>query len=248
MSFQYAVTTPHLPKGKVGCVMIGERYREELGMALESVNTEVIWVPDNPNVDPRLRGHVDLSLIHLGGRMLVGYGEHYVNCLTSRGLEIIPAEADQKAVYPADAGLNGCFVGPFFLHNTAFTDKAVLQSLGARKIIHVNQGYAKCSVCVVDEHSIITSDFGIATAARQNGLDVLTIRQGHIELPGFEFGFIGGSAWKLSAHALAFTGRLDGHPDKDAILAYLTAKDVLPVFLTDGPIFDIGSAIPIFEG
>jgi hypothetical protein len=41
--------------------MIGERYLEKLGTALESMNTEVIWIPDNPNVDPRLRGHVDLS-------------------------------------------------------------------------------------------------------------------------------------------------------------------------------------------
>jgi hypothetical protein len=123
----------------------------------------------------------------------------------------------------------------------------VLLGLGERKIIHVNQGYTKCSVCVVDERSIITSDFGIAAAARQNGLDVLTIRQGYIELPGFEFGFIGGSAWKLSEHALAFTGRLDDHPDKDRILDYLTARVIEPVFLTDGPIFDIGSAIPIIE-
>jgi hypothetical protein len=227
--------------------MIGERYLEKLGTALESMNTEVIWIPDNPNVDPRLRGHVDLSLIHLGGNMLVGQGNHIVNILTNKGFEIVPAETAQRAEYPNDAGLNGCIVGPVFLHNTACTDKAVLLGLGERKIIHVNQGYTKCSVCVVDERSIITSDFGIAAAARQNGLDVLTIRQGYIELPGFEFGFIGGSAWKLSEHALAFTGRLDDHPDKDRILDYLTARVIEPVFLTDGPIFDIGSAIPIIE-
>ena len=78
-------------------------------------------------------------------------------------------------------------------------------------------------------------------------MDVLEIEPGHILLPGFDTGFIGGATFKLSAHELAFTGELDGHPDRPAIEAFLEARGVEPVYLTTQPAFDIGSAVPLTE-
>lgn len=244
---EHYLSTPHLPQGRVGCVLIGESYREKLEEPLDILNIQPIWLPDNPKVDPRLRGHADLSVIHMGENRFIAQGNNIVNILTNRGFSIRSALSAQSAVYPADCGLNGCIVGNYFIHNTAYSDSAVLQSLGNRKIIRVGQGYAKCSVCVVDRDSMITSDPGIAAAAAAHGIDVLKISQGHIELAGFAYGFIGGSTFKLSAHELAFTGNLEHHPDKAAILDYLSKKGITPIFLTDEPIFDVGSVFPLTE-
>ena len=36
-------------------------------------------------------------------------------------------------------------------------------------------------------------------------------------------------------------------PDKDKIINFLREKEIEPVFLTEKPIFDVGSIIPIRE-
>lgn len=241
------IETPHLPAGKVGCVLIGEGYRGKLESPLLSRGVEVVWLPQNRKVDPRLRWHADLSVFHLGGNRFVAQGSHHVKLLTDRGLDVIPAYSKQGMEYPTDTGLCGCILGEYFIHKPAYTDETVLDHLNGRRLIRVNQGYTKCAVCVVDSSSIITSDSGIAIACESHGIDVLKIRPGHIELDGFDSGFIGGSTFKLSEHELAFTGYFKDHPDKSAIVEFLAKKEIKPVFLTDDTIFDIGSAIPLLE-
>lgn len=78
-------------------------------------------------------------------------------------------------------------------------------------------------------------------------MDVLLISASGVELEGFDCGFIGGAAFKLSRETLAFTGRLNGHPDRDAILSFLDSRGVRSTYLTDRPLFDIGSGLPITE-
>ena len=51
--------------------------------------------------------------------------------------------------------------------------------------------------------------------------------------------------FKLSPERMAFTGRLDLHPDRARIEAYLRGRGVEPVYLTERPAFDIGSAVPL---
>ena len=65
------VIKPHLPIGRVGLVVIGERYRARLAGALGALGVEALWLPDARSVDPRLAGHADLRVLHLGGRRIV---------------------------------------------------------------------------------------------------------------------------------------------------------------------------------
>ena len=111
--------------------------------------------------------------------------------------------------------------------------------------IFVAQGYANCSVAVVDEHSIITADCGIAKACRAAGLDVLQICPGFIRIPVYDTGFIGGCCGKLGADQLAFTGRLDSHPDGMKIRAFIKECGVQIIELTDEPLFDIGGLLQL---
>ena len=46
---------------------------------------------------------------------------------------------------------------------------------------------------------------------------------------------------------MAFTGRMDTHPDWDAIEHFLRCKGIEPVLLTEEVAFDIGSALPLTE-
>lgn len=247
MSARRCIETPHLPKERVGLILIGERYSEQLKNPLAALNINILRLPDNREVSPSLAGHADLSAVHLGGaRIVVAKGSPIVNDLTNRGFSVIESAAALGAAYPRDCGLNVCVVGDKLICNPACADAAVLAGLSELNLIAVKQGYAKCSVCVVDSGSIITGDAGIAKAAASRGIDVLQISAGFISLPGFDSGLIGGCAFKISEHELAFTGTLNAHPDKDRIFAFLSSRGITPLFLTESPIFDIGSAIQLY--
>ena len=240
------VETPHLPRDDISRVIIGGDYADMLRPALSKRGIEVIVCPANAAVDPRLKSHVDLSAVHLGGnRILLSRkvsAESFCKSLTALGAELSYTDEPTGAEYPSDAAVCAAAVGCHIFHYGAFSVFS-----GDTRLVSVRQGYAKCAACVVSEKAVVTSDPGLAKAMRGKGIDVLLISPGGVLLPGYAEGFLGGSAFKLSKHVLAFTGTLDELPDKEAIFRFLEKNHVEPVFLTDGPVFDIGSAIPLTE-
>lgn len=211
---------------------------------LKALDIELIQVPDNRSADPRLAGHADLSFVHLGGKkVLIGAAvTAAAPVLRAHGFEVEIAQKTQDKNYPADCNLNVCIVNDAVFCRADIAEPAAVRG---RKILNVRQGYAKCSICVVDGTHIISDDAGIYKTAKSAGIDCLLIRKGFIELDGFEYGFIGGCTGKLAPNMLAFTGSLKKHPDEKKIIAYLRECGVEPVFLTDEPCFDAGSLLPV---
>ena len=232
---------------------LGSVYSELLDEALRRLDIEPLYCPANPYIDKRLAGHCDLSVLHAGGDELF-LSPHLSNSdfskkLQSAGLTIVYPQLSMKENYPNDAQLNLCIVKNTFFYSLKVSESSAVDYITGRDLtaISVKQGYCRCSICVVNERSIITSDMGIHSKAIENGFDCLLINPGHISLPGFDYGFIGGSTFKISDEVLCFTGSLDDHPDKSVILDFLDKHSVRPVFLTDMRIFDIGSAVPLTE-
>ena len=245
------VLKPNLSE-KADIVLLGDRYRDKLDGALIKHGLRPIYVPDNPYVDERLSGHADLSVLHLGENRLVLApflkNSNFSKRINELGSEISFSDTQMRA-YPFDSTLNICICGEVFFCNPKSVDRACVDILGMRGVepLSVKQGYTKCAVCVVDESSIITSDRGIHTAAEKAGFASLLIKEGHIELEGFPYGFIGGSSFKISAGELAFTGSINDHPDAGIIFDFLESRGIEPVFLTDDTIFDVGSILPLTE-
>lgn len=233
-------------------LILGERYRDMLENGLRDLGQSVFWLPDNPDVDPRLAGHADLSLFRPDSRSIVtaeGMYNELVNILTDIGHNNNNVYALHKGIaqgkcYPADAGLCVCATGKYTIYNPKTIDPVAREYLSGT-LIEVTQGYTKCSVSVVSDDAIITADDVIASRAAGAGMDVLKIAPGNILLKGFDHGFIGGATFLLKEDTLAFTGTLEKHPDKDQIMKFLQKHGVKPVFLTDEPIFDIGGAISV---
>ena len=235
-------------------LLIGEKYAELLRKSLEKLEISPIFVPDNPNIDPRLSGHVDLSVLHTGGEgiFLAPYlrGSAMAESLRELGADIRWPEIVQARDYPHDAQLNLCMAGRTVFYNSRSASNEIVNhftSNGAFEMLDGRQGYARCSICVADDRAVICADRGLYELALRAGFDALLISAGHIELSGYAYGFIGGASFKLSRKRMAFTGRLDGHPDRDRILEFLSAHGIEPVYLTELPVFDIGSAIPLTE-
>ena len=154
-------------------------------------------------------------------------------------IDAVTVKSPVSCVYPRDIGLNAAVVGDYLICNVKYTDETVLEH--ADKIIDVKQGYAKCSVCMVDENSIITSDAGIYSAAKKNNIEVLLISKGHITLDGYNYGFIGGCSGLISKNKLAFTGSIAVHPDYEKIKKFCEGRGVEIVSLSNEKLYDYGS-------
>jgi len=113
--------------------------------------------------------------------------------------------------------------------------------------INVNQGYSKCSVCVINENAIITSDLGIAKKCDLFGIDVLVIDDSCISLNGVSHGFIGGSSGLISPELLAVNGNIKLHKNYDNISNFCNKYNVNIISLHCGEIEDIGSIICLTE-
>lgn len=194
------------------------------GYALETISSKDI-------VDPAISNHPDIFLCKMG---------------IKRDAPVFFAEkSDLGMEYPADIAFNAACTGKFFIHNLDYTNPKLLQAAKnmGMELIHVRQGYTKCSIVIVDEYSIITYDEGIVRAcSKYPQLDVLQISPGFVRLDGYDTGFIGGTSGRLGDEVI-FNGDLFAHPDFHRILSFIGRRGLRCKWFADYKLTDIGSIL-----
>ncbi len=191
--------------------------------------------------------HADLQCFPLEHhRVIVHPGIHpeTIEEAKAMDIELLYGETKLEKKYPKDISYNVARVGKNVLHYVNHMDPVVKKELERRKynFINVKQGYTKCSVLPLGEHSIITADLGIAKEIKESAMDVLLIEGGHIELPGFNTGFIGGVCGVIEEKGMVlFNGNLALHPDCIKICSFLKERGYDYKCLTHGPLIDVGS-------
>lgn len=195
-------------------------------------------------VSPYLSKHPDMFMCKMGAdddAPVISYHDDEQNGY--------PGFRPLSAEYPGDIAYNAACSGRFLIHNLQYTAPHIIESAekSGMTMINVRQGYAKCSTVIVDEMSIITYDRGIAKACTAAGMDVLTIRPGHIVLPGFDTGFIGGTSGR-AGDTIYFNGNLSEHPDCKDIIDFIEDRGLSVRFFEEWPLTDIGSVITICKG
>ena len=152
------------------------------------------------------------------------------------------------AAYPDNIRFNAVCLDNYLIHHIKHTSPALLreaQETGLA-LIHVRQGYTKCSCVVVDGHSLITSDEGICRTLRSYpDIDVLKIRPGFVRLNGLAYGFLGGASGRVG-HEVIFNGDLSAHPDFEAIRQFIQNRGLRIQYFPDYPLTDIGSILADF--
>lgn len=111
------------------------------------------------------------------------------------------------------------------------------------QILHTNQGYSKCSVCILDDNAVITDCSSIACLLKNCQIDVLEVKPGYVVLSDKHYGFIGGASGKLNEHQIYFSGDISKHPDFEAINRFLKKHGFEPVFNKNRPLNDFGGFI-----
>lgn len=192
----------------------------------------------HPTLDPAIASHPDMLLFAAYGLVLTH--ADYTLPIKAPAAKAIKQVVGQK--YPQDVLLNAAVIGKYLVCRPDVTAIEVLelaQKNGIR-ILPVRQGYAKCNVCVVSPGAAITEDASIAQALSTAGIDVLHLIPGHVSLPGYPYGFIGGASGNDGKHVF-FNGDLSLHPQGKEISEFCKKQKKEPISLASHALIDVGS-------
>jgi len=241
------------PSQKVSHMAVDRHLEHDIKIRLKSFVPEIIEIPSYKNLQPPVSGHPDMQLLHIRDDIIVcqpDMPEEIITELKKTGFTVFIGEKRLKPDYPLDIAYNVAIVGNIAFHNTKYTDPVLAGILkkSSIRLVHVNQGYTKCSILPVTPESIITADPSIEKAALSEGLDVLKLPpQKNISLPGINYGFIGGTAGFIDANTLAFAGDIDMLDSNDEVKMFLEKHNVEWISLKKGFIGDYGGLIPLCQ-
>lgn len=233
-------------------VLISEHLPHTMVSQLQRYGYETVSLPSDPRLAPAVSSHPDM-LVFVTETSLITDQIYYTEMAREQldrvcrlcGLTLITTNAPPRAEYPHDIRFNAARVGNYLFCHPTHTSPLVLNDAAehGRIIVPTKQGYAGCSSCPVGEEALITADPSILRAARQKkDLDVLSIHQGHISLPGYSHGFIGGCCG-YTQDSIFFCGNLSHHPDGKIMREFIRNHGHQTVELSDEPLFDGGSLI-----
>ena len=217
---------------------------------LSAFGHEVIALPPDCRLSPPVASHPDLLFFRMGDTLVARreYIEEHPEL--ARRIEaisdcrLILSDAHALESYPDDCGLCALPIGEHLFGRSASLlpeIKSLCLQMGVA-IADVAQGYTACSCLALPRGRIVTSDAGIARVARERGLETLLIRAGGIELPPYEYGFIGGASG-VDGERVYFYGDPAAHPSGDEIRCFIEdgGGEVIP--LSDGPLCDFGKIL-----
>lgn len=228
-------------KDETAVILIGKH--KKVTAELKKRGIRCITLEDNDDIDFSVRNHADMAAYMLGGRcVLLDKRQTSVKYeLEGLGYKVILTDEKIIGDYPDDIKFNAAKVGNSVICLEKYISPEIISD--AYDIINVKQGYAKCSVCVVNDNAFITDDAGIYEKCKER-FDVLLIEKGDILLEGKNYGFIGGASGILNGR-IYFFGSLDFHRDGDKIKAFLEKHNAAYECLFDGKLVDIGGFFEI---
>lgn len=159
----------------------------------------------------------------------------------AEGSPFVLTDERPSSPYPSDVLFDALAVGDSLYGHPTATSRVLREAYP--RFVPTRQGYARCSVAMLSPTCAVTSDLALGAQLRADGIEVLTIRPGHIRLPGYDTGFIGGAGGRLPDGRYAFFGDLMLHPDGEAIAAFAHAHKIKTVSLAAEPLSDNGGMV-----
>ncbi len=194
--------------------------------------------------------HPDMTLFSFGQKQFICPPDtfsYYRRVLSGQNVKLVQGERVLSCHYPQDIAYNVARVGKCLIGHKSSADPVILRMAKENGLSYypTQQGYAKCSSCIISESALITSDPSIARSAQEAELDVLKIRPGNVLLPGYSTGFLGGACGLLPTGELLCFGDITAHPDFLPIRRFCAQHGVELRYLKHRPLTDIGTILSI---
>lgn len=235
-----------IPDKKASKVIISGEYKN-LSAELIRQGIDCIYTEEETRISREVAYHADMQICPLVNKTFV-LKKGRLGCkLLEYGIKTEETYLEPSKKYPKDILCNALFINNCLFGKLDAVDLKIKEyaKINRIKLVNVNQGYSACSVAVVNDKSAITADEGLYSAMRVNGIDVLKISSGNINLKGYNTGFIGGCTGLIAKDEFVFTGKLDLHPQGEQIRAFINCKKIKIIELTNEVMIDIGGIIPL---
>ncbi|MBO5008693.1 MAG: hypothetical protein J6D26_07645 [Clostridia bacterium] len=219
---------------------------DAVASALRELGFDAVPTLENTNVLSGLGYHPDMQLVRVGNTVVCDPGlyDYYSDIFAGTSFKLLCGKAQTQCNYPQDVAYNIKVAENNVFHNFKYTDEVLLELLDGMNKIDVSQGYSGCSICTAGHDAIITADTVIHAAALRHGIDSLLISPGHIQLPGFNYGFIGGASFYHDG-GLYFFGNVKTHPDFAQIYDFCRNHGTRIYSLTTDELYDYGGAVTL---
>jgi hypothetical protein len=242
--------TPYIPDSDVSLAIVDYRISAQIEENLTLFGIELIKTNRCSELYEAVDGHPDMQLLHMGGNRIIlapNVFESMAPIFEKKGFAVTKGATWLVRNYPGNIAYNVLRMGNFAFHNTKYTDAEIVSALEKEnvKLIHVSQGYTKCSTCILDSKTIITSDLKLSRIVEKYGIESLLIKPGGIELKNLNYGFIGGASGLLSEKLIAFTGSLEALEDSSKLVEFIRSKGFEAATLLEEKPVDYGSIIPL---
>ncbi len=244
------IKSSFIPNKKISLALIDNRAGEDIINNLNKLNINVIKSVKCKETYNAISCHPDICVVKLNDNNILvapNVYDYYYENLTPLGFNVIKGSLPIASKYPNNISYNLVILGNKVIHNFKYTDSVLLDYIKKNNMekINVKQGYCKCSTCIVDENSIITSDEGIYKEVIKHNIDCLLIDKGHIDLFELNYGFIGGCSGLISNDTLAFFGNIENHPNFKEIENFVYRRNKKILSLKEEKLTDLGSLIPL---
>lgn len=216
-------------------IFISNRIPNTLCSIFKDMGLSLILLPPEPSLPKPVSSHADMLIF--GNIVQKDYYERNKNLF--EGFDMVLAEEVFGDKYPEDVLLNAFAVGDTLFGRTE-TLSCEIRKLYP-KAVNLRQGYAKCSTLLFGDNAV-TADNGIAQTLSEHGINVLRISPGHISLPGYDYGFIGGASFVYEDNVIFF-GNITAHPDYMRIKAFIEEAGYNVIYDPSIPLTDLGGAI-----
>ncbi len=210
---------------------------------LESLDYSLIFSIELCDVKNSTSTHPDMQFVKIGDKKAIVASQslnYYKSQLTD--FEFVAVE-NIKSPYPDDTTLNFALVG----NNVVCTKYQYnrIKELQNYDCIFVKQGYTKCSICVLNDSTIITGDRGIAKSLENSNIKAYYLPCDQIKLDGYDNGFWGGASGLIEKNKLFFNGNIKNLSCYDELVSILEQEKIEPVYQTNSEVYDNGSIILI---
>ncbi len=222
-------------------LFISEKTPNKIKSMLCAMGFFPILLPPDKSLPVPVSSHADMLIFNDGKRYITTRSYFENNPDLFDGIDIALTEACFGNEYPKDIILNAFVFNDelFGLIDSLSTELCSLYQYH----VNVRQGYARCSTLLFGNNAI-TSDTSIISALSDKGCNVLPISAGHIALPGYDHGFIGGASFAHNKDIIFF-GDITEHPDYADIAEFITKQGYDYFYEKDTPLIDLGGAVPI---
>ena len=236
-------------------ILIDKRMRNVEKNMLKYLGYKLVPIETSNNVYAEISSHVDIFTTKIGDTLIVEKSKYddLVFMLKDTEYNVISGKENVEMKYPNDIKYNVCIIGNYAVHNFKYTDKVVLKELkeNGYELINVEQGYTNCSVAVIDESSVITTDRKIAEKLIANNISVLLLDYTpDIKLKD-EYGnysnmngFIGGAIGRVDNNIIVF-GDLNKIDRENKIRDFIKIRNLKLIDFKDLDVMDYGGIVEV---